>query len=123
MGTFCSVFAAIVPQSPTTMSLVLPQKFQHILRILNTNIDGRIKIMFAVTSIKGVGRRYANVVLKKADIDVSKRAGELSEEEVEKLITIMANPRQYKIPDWFLTDKKTSKTANSPRLRPTCWKT
>lgn len=39
--------------------------------------------MFAVTSIKGVGRRYANVVLKKADIDLTKRAGELSEEEVK----------------------------------------
>nr|SVE76783.1 EOG090X0JV9 [Daphnia longispina] len=88
------------------MSLVLPEKFQHILRILNTNIDGKIKIMFAVTSIKGVGRRYANVVLKKADIDLTKRAGELSEEEVEKLITIMANPRQYKIPDWFLNRQK-----------------
>lgn len=63
-------------------SLVLPEKFQHILRILNTNIDGKQKIMFAVTAIKGVGRRYANVVLKKADIDLTKRAGELSEEEV-----------------------------------------
>lgn len=62
--------------------MVLPEKFQHILRILNTNIDGKQKIMFAVTSIKGVGRRYANVVLKKADIDLTKRAGELSEEEV-----------------------------------------
>lgn len=67
-------------------SLVLPEKFQHILRILNTNIDGKIKIMFAVTSIKGVGRRYANVVLKKADIDLTKRAGELSEEEVRLLL-------------------------------------
>merc|ERR1712071_468453 len=66
------------------------------------NIDGRIKIMFAVTSIKGFGRRYANIVLKKADIPVSKRAGELTEDDTEKLITIMQNPRQYKIPDWFL---------------------
>jgi len=38
--------------------------------------------MFAITSIKGVGRRYANIVLKKADIEVTKRAGELSDEEV-----------------------------------------
>merc|ERR1711946_57668 len=98
--------ATAVDRQPLTMSLVLPEKFQHILRILNTNIDGRQKIMFAVTSIKGVGRRYSNVVLKKADINVSKRAGELSEEEVEKLITIMANPRQYKIPDWFLNRQK-----------------
>ena len=29
--------------------------FQHILRVLNTNLDGKIKVMFALTSIKGVG--------------------------------------------------------------------
>ena len=39
----------------------------------NTNIDGRKKIMFAVTSIKGVGRRFANIVCKKAAIDITKR--------------------------------------------------
>ncbi|XP_794924.2 40S ribosomal protein S18 [Strongylocentrotus purpuratus] len=83
-------------------ALVLPEKFQHILRVLNTNIDGRRKIMYALTAIKGVGRRYANICCRKADIDVSKRAGELTDDEVEKLMTILQNPRQYKIPDWFL---------------------
>lgn len=64
--------------------------------------------------IQGIGRRYANIVLKKADIPLSKRAGELSEEDCEKIITIMQNPRQYKIPDWFLNrnrDIKDGKTA------------
>uniref|UniRef100_F6TQC9 Small ribosomal subunit protein uS13 n=1 Tax=Monodelphis domestica TaxID=13616 RepID=F6TQC9_MONDO len=88
------------------MSLVIPEKFQHILRVLNTNIDGRRKIAFAITAIKGVGRRYAHVVLRKADIDLTKRAGELTEDEVERVITIMQNPRQYKIPDWFLNRQK-----------------
>ncbi|CAH8848194.1 unnamed protein product [Trichobilharzia szidati] len=88
------------------MDLMLPEKFQHILRVMNTNIDGQLKIMYAITSIKGVGRRYANVVCKKADIDLNKRAGELTEDEVEKLVTVMANPRQYKIPDWFLNRQK-----------------
>uniref|UniRef100_H2L6C6 Small ribosomal subunit protein uS13 n=1 Tax=Oryzias latipes TaxID=8090 RepID=H2L6C6_ORYLA len=92
---------------PTSkMSLVIPEKFQHILRVLNTNIDGRRKIAFAITAIKGVGRRYAHVVLRKADIDLNKRAGELTEEEVERVVTIMQNPRQYKIPDWFLNRQK-----------------
>lgn len=66
----------------TFQSLVLPEKFQHILRIMGTNIDGKRKVMFAMTAIKGVGRRYANIVLKKADVDLDKRAGECSEEEV-----------------------------------------
>ncbi|XP_015792462.1 40S ribosomal protein S18 [Tetranychus urticae] len=88
------------------MSLIIPAKFQHILRIMNTNIDGRRKVMFALTSIKGVGRRFSNIVCKKADVDLNKRAGELTEEEVEKLVTIMSNPRQYKIPLWFLNRQR-----------------
>merc|ERR1712180_25750 len=88
------------------MSLIISDDFQQILRILNTTVDGRRKVMYALTSIKGVGRRYSNLILKKADIDLRKRAGDLSEEEIEKVITIMENPRQYKIPDWFLNRQK-----------------
>lgn len=88
------------------MSLIIPERFQHILRVMNTNIDGNRKTMFALTSIKGIGRRFSNIVCKKADVDLNKRAGELSEEEVERLITIILNPRQYKIPDWFLNRQK-----------------
>jgi small subunit ribosomal protein S18e len=47
--------------------------------------------MFAMTAIKGVGRRYANIVLKKADIDLDKRAGECSEEEVNHIYIIVLN--------------------------------
>ena len=49
---------------------------------MNANIDGNTKVMYALTAVKGVGRRYANIILKKADIDLNKRAGELSDEEV-----------------------------------------
>ena len=34
------------------------------------------------------------------------RAGELSQEEVDKLVSIIQHPRQFKIPDWFLNRKK-----------------
>jgi small subunit ribosomal protein S18e len=47
--------------------------FQFILRLLNTNVDGKQKIMYALTQIKGVGRRYSNLVCKKADVDLTKR--------------------------------------------------
>lgn len=49
---------------------------------MGTNIDGKRKVPIAMTAIKGVGRRYANIVLKKADVDLTKRAGECTEEEV-----------------------------------------
>ncbi|XP_060049466.1 small ribosomal subunit protein uS13-like [Erinaceus europaeus] len=96
-------------QTAAAKSLMIPEKFQHILRVLNTNINGCHKIAFAITAIKGVGRRYAHVVFRKANTDLTKRAGELTEDEVECVITIMQNPHQYKIPDWFLNRQKDGK--------------
>ncbi|ELW52332.1 40S ribosomal protein S18 [Tupaia chinensis] len=98
------------------MPLAIPEKFQHILRILNTNINERWKIAFAITAIKGVGRTHAHVVLRKADIDLTKRAGELPEEEVERAITIKQNPCQYKIPDWFLNRQKDVKDGKNSQV-------
>merc|ERR1711931_126638 len=98
------------------MSLISPDNFQHILRVMNTNLEGKRNTMFAITAIKGVGRRFANTALKKADIDMSKRAGELTEEEVERIITIISNPRQYKIPDWFLNRQKDIKDGKTTQV-------
>lgn len=59
----------------SSKALVSSEKsnFQFILRLLNTNVDGKQKIMYALTKIKGVGRRYSNLVCKKADVDLNKR--------------------------------------------------
>merc|ERR1712226_1452326 len=67
--------------------------FQHILRIQNTNIDGNIKIGHALTSIRGMGPRFTDLTLKKAEIDLSKRAGQINEAELERITTVMANPK------------------------------
>ncbi|QPG75736.1 ribosomal 40S subunit protein S18A [Brettanomyces nanus] len=90
------------------MSLVVHEEgtFQHILRLMNTNVDGRINIVYALTTIRGVGRRYANLVCKKADVDLHKRAGELTQEEMERVVVIMQHPTDYKIPGWFLNRQK-----------------
>ncbi len=70
-GACCPVRA----QTTKMGSLVAGQEFQHILRLLNTNVDGRNKIMYALTAIRGIGRRFSNIVCKKAEVDLKKRAG------------------------------------------------
>merc|ERR1712130_369962 len=109
MGVNRMGIAATSPtQRPAKMSLVVQEdgSFQHILRLLNTNVDGKQKIMYALTRVKGVGRRYSNLVCKKADVDLNKRAGELTSEELERIVTIIQNPTQYKIPTWFLNRQR-----------------
>ena len=45
-------------------------------------LSGYPSLCRAILILQGIGRRYANVVCKKADVDLNKRAGELTEEEV-----------------------------------------
>jgi small subunit ribosomal protein S18e len=101
------------------MSLVVyndEKDFQHILRILNSNIDGRQKVMYALTGIKGIGRRFANVVCKKANIDMRKRAGELTAAEIDRIVKVIQSPRDYKIPNWFLNRQKDIKDGTYTQL-------
>jgi small subunit ribosomal protein S18e len=34
------------------------------------------------------------------------RAGELTTDEMDRVMTVLQNPRQFKVPDWFLNRKK-----------------
>uniref|UniRef100_G3U5D7 Small ribosomal subunit protein uS13 n=1 Tax=Loxodonta africana TaxID=9785 RepID=G3U5D7_LOXAF len=76
------------------MSLMIPETFKHILQVLNTNIDEWQKIVFAITVAKGVREKYAHMVLRREDINLTKRAGELIEDDVEHVITIMIPDKQ-----------------------------
>eukprot|EP00179_Madagascaria_erythrocladioides_P020423 CAMPEP_0198337926 /NCGR_PEP_ID=MMETSP1450-20131203/31532_1 /TAXON_ID=753684 ORGANISM="Madagascaria erythrocladiodes, Strain CCMP3234" /NCGR_SAMPLE_ID=MMETSP1450 /ASSEMBLY_ACC=CAM_ASM_001115 /LENGTH=158 /DNA_ID=CAMNT_0044042773 /DNA_START=28 /DNA_END=504 /DNA_ORIENTATION=+ len=91
----------------TASGIVLADdSFQHILRVLNTNVDGRVKVPYALTKIRGIGRRFAYLVCKKADVDCNKRAGQLTQAEVDRILTIIAHPRQFKVPQFFLNRQK-----------------
>ena len=72
--------------------------------------------MYALTAIKGMGRRFSTICCKKAEVDLRKRAGELSAEELEAIMNIVANPRSYKIPDWFLNRQKDIKDGKYSQL-------
>lgn len=87
-------------------SFIQKPEFQFILRILGTNVDGRKKIQYALTKIPGIGRRISNVLLKKAGVDLTKRAGEMSAEEIEKIVAILQNPQKFMIPVWMLNRRK-----------------
>ena len=55
------------------MVAINQNEFVHILRIQNTNVNGKQKVMFALRAIKGVGRRMSNLVLKIAQVNMNKR--------------------------------------------------
>eukprot|EP00915_Cephaloidophora_sp_WS-2016_P006397 GHVH01008595.1.p2 GENE.GHVH01008595.1~~GHVH01008595.1.p2 ORF type:complete len:161 (+),score=25.63 GHVH01008595.1:72-554(+) len=75
--------------------------FAHILRVANTSVDGRLKLFVALCAIRGVGRRFAILACKKANVDHNARAGAVSKEDVEKVIAVLNDPASFAIPDYL----------------------
>ena len=75
-------------------SVILPRAadFQRLIRMQNTNVNGKHKVGFALRIIKGIGRRFAILVCKIAQIDLDRRAGDLLPEEIDKICDIFAKP-------------------------------
>ena len=57
--------------------IVPANEFTHILHIQNTNEKGKDKVIFALITIKVIGKRFANLIYKSAKIRLDKRAREL----------------------------------------------
>ena len=82
----------------------------------NTNVNGKQKVAFALRGIKGIGRRFAILCCKIAQIDQSRRAGELTEEEMNRISDIFAKPLEYGIPKWFLNRQRCIKDGTWSQL-------
>lgn len=95
----------------------LQSNFQFILRLLNTNVDGKQKVVYALTKIKGVGRRYSNLVCKKADVDLNKRAGELTCTISHPHEASNATPKWNQTKLLTLTQQPKSSSVSSPSSR------
>ena len=76
----------------SSIVLARASEFTYLIRILNTNVNGKHKVPYALRIIKGIGRRFAILCCKVAQIDVNRRAGDLTPEEINKISDIFAKP-------------------------------
>ncbi|ADM11711.1 30S ribosomal protein S13P [Encephalitozoon intestinalis ATCC 50506] len=83
-----------------------PADVQYIVRIHNTNIDGTKRIAFALTKIRGVGIRISTAICKRLGIDLKRRAGEMSEEEMKRISDAILDPASLGIPESYLNHQK-----------------
>jgi small subunit ribosomal protein S13 len=94
----------------------MSKEFRHIIRIADTDLDGTLKVGYALSNIKGVGTRLAHAILRKANINPETRLGFLSEAEVEKLEDIITNPSKHGFPGWLLNRPKDIETGKDLHL-------
>ena len=64
----------------------------RIVRILSTDLEGKMKIFHGLTKIKGISWSFSNAVCKVLKIDKNKIIGSLSENEIKKITDFIKNP-------------------------------
>jgi small subunit ribosomal protein S13 len=79
---------------------------KEIVRIANTDLDGKKKVVEAIKKIKGIGHTFARAVVWAAKIDPEKKLGELSDAEIERIEAVLKDPKSYGIPSYLLNRRK-----------------
>lgn len=93
-------------------SPVRPKNFreQVYFRNLRTRVDGRAKVEFGLTQISGIGLRFAQAVVKIANINPELRIGAIPEKDLNRIEEIILNPVGNGIPYWMVNRKKDLRT-------------
>lgn len=85
------------------------EDFKYIVRLANTDLDGNKGTVIALQSIRGVGKRVAEIVAKRAGIDRLEKIGSLPDEKIEELGKVLQAYSEY-VPGWAANRQNDSET-------------
>jgi small subunit ribosomal protein S13 len=93
-------------------SPIRPKDFreQVYFRNLRTRVDGRAKVEYGLTQIRGIGLRFAQAIVKIANINPELRIGAIPEKDLNRIEEIILNPVGNGIPYWMVNRKKDLRT-------------
>lgn len=92
------------------------KEFRYLVRIMHTDIDGNKIVAMALRKIKGINYMFSSAICQMANIESTKKTGELSDEEVLKLEDVIKNPSKFKIPIWMFNRRKDYETDEDRHL-------
>lgn len=94
----------------------MSEEFRHILRIVDVDVDGTLKSAYALAKVRGISLNLANAVLRIGKIDPDKRAGFLTEAEVEKIKELVKDPTKHELPSWLFNRRKDAESGKDAHL-------
>jgi small subunit ribosomal protein S13 len=94
----------------------MSETFREIVRVQGVNLDGSRKVAYALTGIKGVGLRLANIVVKTSGLDKNRRLGHFSESEISKIERALEELGENSKQDWIFNRRKDLETGEDVHI-------
>ena len=91
------------------------ENFNYIVRMANTDIDGMKHVVIGLQSIKGVGKRVAQIVASRSGVDPAAKIGSVSDEDVKKLEEGILKYVEY-APVWAINRQNDYETGDDMHL-------
>ncbi|RLE49558.1 MAG: 30S ribosomal protein S13 [Candidatus Methanomethylicota archaeon] len=91
-------------------------EFKHIVRIADTDLDGTLKVAYALSRIRGIGITLAYAIARLTGIDPNARLGSLSDADLKKLEEAVRNVSSLGLPAYMLNRRKDPETGRDLHL-------
>jgi small subunit ribosomal protein S13 len=91
------------------------EELRHLVRIMNTDLQGSKPVQYALTGIPGIGRRTAILIARSAGVNPAAILGYLPDEEVVKLDDAIGKFEDI-VPSWMLNRQKDLATGQDKHL-------
>ncbi|QIW24867.1 30S ribosomal protein S13 [Sulfolobus sp. S-194] len=82
------------------------QQFKYIVRLFGQDVDGTMKLPYALAMVKGIGYNTARAIVFKLGLDKDRRLGELSDEDIKKIENYLTDKKILEVPNWLYNRRK-----------------
>jgi len=87
-----------------------------VIRLMNTDLDGDKKVLYALRGVKGLSYSVAKAVCNVAGVNPDVKLGSLGEDILKKLESAIKDPAGHEIPVWMLNRRKDMETGKDMHL-------
>ena len=90
-------------------------EIKHIVRIANTDLEGKKSVQYSLTGIKGINRRIARIISDRSNVDPTAIIGYMEDEKIDSLKKTIEEI-EYILPTWMLNRRKDLLTGDDKHI-------
>jgi len=90
-------------------------EIKHIVRIANTDLEGKKSVQYSLTGIKGINRRIARIISDRSNVDPTATIGYLDDEKIDSLKKTIEEIVSV-LPIWMLNRRKDLLTGDDKHI-------